>query len=126
MIIPQIQPYNPTFGYKHQLKTLFKKGKLPVKYGFYGDVLNKKNVTLEHLRPISQGGKTELSNLVLTSANKNQERGVRPLNEVINWLHVGQYFEPFKDLKLPDFDGNEYIRLILNTIKELLNVGKTA
>ena len=120
MIIPPIQPYNPTFGYKHQLKTLFKKGKLPVKYGFYGDELNKKNVTLEHLKPISQGGKTELKNLVLASADKNQERAARPLAEMIQWQYVGRYLEQFRDFKYENFDGNEYILKILKTIKELL------
>ena len=110
-----------TFGYTHQLKTLYKKGKLPsVKYGFYGDELTKKNVTLEHLRCISHGGRTELDNLVLATANKNQERGTRPLEEVLNWEHVGKYLEPFKDFKECNFDGNSYIQGILNTIKELI------
>ena len=36
MIIQPIPPNSPTFGYSNQLKTLYRKGKLPVKYGFYG------------------------------------------------------------------------------------------
>lgn len=120
MKIEPIKPQEPTFGYSNQLKTLYKKGKLSVKYGFYGDELNKKNVTLEHLLPISQGGKTQLKNLVLASANKNQERGVRPLKSMLNWENVGRYLEQFKDVKIKDFNGNEYIQLILQTIKELI------
>ena len=120
MIIQPIQPNSPTFGYKHRLKTLFKRGKLPVKYGFYGDVLNKKNVTLEHLLPISQGGKTELKNLVLASADKNQERGARPLSEMLQWDKVGKYLEQFRNIKYEEFDGNAYIKMILATIKGLL------
>ena len=78
----QIQADSLTFKYQNILKTQYKKGRLPsVKYGFYGDKLTKKTVTLEHLRPVCQGGKTELKNLVLASANKNQERGIRPLAE---------------------------------------------
>ncbi len=120
----QIQPVsNITFGYHNKLKTLYKKGLLDVEYGFYGDKLTKKNVTLEHLLPISKGGKTELKNLVLSSANKNQERGVQPLSEMLNWEHAGKYLEQFRDVKLRDFDGNKYIETILNTIKQLLKEG---
>lgn len=111
-----------TFGYSNKLKTLYKKDKLPVIYDFYGEKLTKKNVTLEHLLPRCQGGKTELQNLVLATANKNQERGVRPLSEMLSWEDVGRYLEQFKDLKLNDFDGNEYIQMILQTIKSLLGV----
>lgn len=111
-----------SFRYQNIIKTLYKKGKLPsVKYGFYGDKLTKKIVTLEHLKPVCQGGKTELKNLVLASANKNQERGIRPLAEVINWKNVWRYLDQFINVIVGDFNGNEYIKMILNTIKELLN-----
>lgn len=117
-----IQPLTGvSFGYSNILKTLYKKGKLPtVKYGFYGDLITKKTVTLEHLKPRCYGGKTELKNLVLASANKNQERGVRPLSEMINWEYVGIYLEQFRNVVVDCFNGNQYIEMILNTIKELL------
>lgn len=112
---------NVSFGYTHKLKTLYKKGKLPsVKYGFYGDELTPKNVTLEHLQCISKGGKTELDNLVLASANKNQERGNSPLFSMLNWKYAGQYLEQFHDIKLKNFDGNTYIKMVLETIKKLV------
>lgn len=110
------------FRYSSPLKTMYKKGKLPnVKYGFYGDEITPKTVTIEHLRCVSQGGKTELKNIVLVSANKNQERGIRPLSEMINWEFAGRYFEQFRDVIVDWFDGNKYIEMVLNTIKELLN-----
>ena len=110
------------FRYSSPLKTMYKKGKLPnVKYGFYGDEINPKTVTIEHLRCVSQGGKTELKNIVLVSANKNQERGIRPLAEMLNWEFAGRYFEQFRDVIVDWFDGNKYIEMVLNTIKELLN-----
>jgi hypothetical protein len=121
MQVPPIQTNQPTFGYSNPLKTLYKKGKFPkVEYGFYGDKLTKDTVTLEHLKPKSQGGKTELSNLVLVSANKNQERGVRPLEEMFNWDNAGRYFQEFKDVKVGNFDGNAYIKMIVKTIYELM------
>lgn len=119
-----IQPLTGvSFGYSNILKTLYKKGKLPtVKYGFYGEPLTKKNVTLEHLKCISHGGKTELKNLVLATANKNQERGASPLVDMLNWEYAGRYLEQFKNVVVGCFNGNQYIEMILNTIKELLNV----
>lgn len=36
MIIQPIPPNSPSFGYSNQLKTLYRQGKLPVRYGFYG------------------------------------------------------------------------------------------
>ena len=109
-----------SFGYSNILKTLYKEGKLPIRYGFYGDKLTKANVTLEHLRPRCQGGKTELCNLVLASANKNQERGKRPLKEMLNWESVGKYLEQFRNVHVGDFNGNRYIEMILRTIKRLI------
>ena len=111
-----------SFGYSNKLKTLYKKGKLPVKWDFYGESLTKKNVTLEHLLPRCQGGKTELSNLVLATANKNQERGIKPLEQMLNWENAGRYLEQFRDVNLKEFNGNQYIQMILNTIKKLLQV----
>jgi len=118
-----VQPVDTIiFRYSSPLKTMYKRGKLPsVKYDFYGEVLTPKNCTLEHLKCRCYGGRTELKNLVLSTANKNQERGIRPLGEVLNWEHAGRYFEQFKDIKLNNFDGNKYIEMVLNTIKELLN-----
>lgn len=110
-----------TFKYSNILKTLYKKGHFPsVEYGFYGDKITTKSVTLEHLLPRCYGGHTELKNLVLVSANKNQERGVRPLSEMLNWEYAGRYFEQFRNIKIKDFDGNKYIEMVMDTIKGLL------
>lgn len=114
-----------SFGYQNILKTLYKKKKLPsVKYGFYGDELTKGNVSLEHIRPRSKGGKTELCNLVLASANKNQERAARPLSEMLNWECVGRYLEQFRNVQVGTFNGNKYIEMILRTIKKVLKNDK--
>ena len=114
-----------SFGYSNILKTLYKKNKLPsVRYGFYGDELTKGTVTLEHLKPRCKGGKTELCNLVLASANKNQERAARPLSEMLNWECVGRYLEQFRNVQVGDFNGNHYIQMILRQIKRLLRNDK--
>lgn len=115
---------SPSFGYSSPLKTLYLKGELPVKYGFYGDRLNTKNVSLEHLLPHSRGGKTELSNLVLASKEKNQLRGNQPISRYINLEAMQTYINQFKNIKVKDFNGNKYIKDLLQTITKLLKDGR--
>ena len=123
--LPPIQDvliYRPSFGYSHALKTAWKKGQIPqVKYGFYGEKLTKKNVSLEHLKPISKGGKTEWSNLVLADNKINNARGDKPLGEYLNIKAMGKYLEQFVNIKIKGFDGNKYIAMILETVGGLLN-----
>lgn len=119
----KLQPIqSPNFGYSHYLKTMYKRGQLPqVKYGFYGDRLTLKNVSLEHLKCISKGGETELHNLVLASDKMNNLRGDRPLAEYLNIKAMARYLEQFVNIKVKGFDGNKYIAMILKTVGELLN-----
>ena len=111
----------PTFGYSHYLKTMWKKGQLPqVKRGFYGDTLTLRNVSLEHLHPKSKGGKTELDNLVLASNRLNNARGDKPLIQFIDFKAMARYLDQFRNIKVKGFDGNNYIAMILNKVGELL------
>lgn len=115
-----INPLN--FGYSNQLKTLYKKGMLPsVKIGIYGDKLTPKNVSLEHLKCVCDGGKTELKNLVLATKENNNIRGNKPLENFLTIENLIQYLNQFKDIKVMGFNGNNYIALILKTIGELIN-----
>lgn len=111
------------FGYSHPLKTAWKKGQIPqCKFGFYGERLTKKNISLEHLYPISQGGKTEWKNLVLASNKINNARGDKPLVEFLDLKAMARYLDQFKNIKIKGFDGNKYIAMILETVGGLLNV----
>ena len=120
MIVRPIPPNSPTFGYSNILKTLYKKGDLPIKYGFYGGELSPKTVSLEHLKPHSKGGKTVLSNLVLTTKNNNNRRGDKPLGLFFIWEYVDQYLDQFIGLKVKGFDGDLYIKMIRKTLDELV------
>lgn len=112
-----------SFGYSHKLKTLYKQGKLPsVVKGFYGGILTADTVTLEHLKPHSQGGRTSLENLVLATANNNHRRGNKPLQDFLNPEAMEKYLEQFKDLKIKNFNGNDYIKKVQKTIERLINV----
>lgn len=117
----KIQPIqqSPTFQYNSPLKTLYRKGELPVKYGFYGDKLTQKNVSLEHLKPHSKGGKTVLSNLVLASKQKNQARGNADIKNFANKETIAKYLSQFIDVKIKGFDGNKYINGIIKTLTNL-------
>lgn len=118
-----MQVSSVSFGYSHKLKTLYKQGKLPsVVKGFYGGVLTADTVTLEHLKPHSQGGKTSLENLVLATANNNHRRGNKPLQEFLDPKAMEEYFAQFKDLKIKNFNGNDYIKKVQKTIERLINV----
>ena len=111
-----------SFGYSHKLKTLYKKGKLPtVAEGFYGGKLSLDDVTLEHLKPHSKGGRTVLDNLVLATAENNHKRGNQPLKDFLNPEAMEKYLNQFKDVKLKNFDGNKYIEKIRKTVKGLLD-----
>lgn len=111
---------NTPFGYHNVLKTQFLKGNLKgVKYGFYGDRLTKKNVSLEHLKPKSKGGKSELENFVLASKTKNQARGNKDIKPFIDKETVMRYLLQFVGIKVENFNGDNYIRAIINTLKNL-------
>lgn len=117
MKLPPIIPDIISFGYSHQLKTLYKEGKLPtVKYGFYGGELTKDIVSLEHLQPHSKGGKTVLNNLVLATVENNNKRGNKSLWEYLNPENVLKYLNQFIGVKTDGFNGDDYVRQILHKI----------
>ena len=123
MLVQGVPPYNPNFQYSSPLKTLWRKGKLPsVKYGFYGDVLTQRNISLEHLKAHSKGGKTNLTNLVLASKAKNNARGNDAIGDYLEVNNLVRYLKQFKDIRIKDFDGNKYIAGVLATLGGLINV----
>lgn len=111
---------NISFGYSHPLKTLFKKGKLPIKKGLYGGELTIDTVSLEHIIPHSQDGKTVLSNLALATKKNNNLRGDKPLKDFLTKEMLDDYIEEFEKINLPYFNGKKYIEELLKTIGGLL------
>lgn len=115
-------PKQITFTYSHQLKTLFKKGKIKPPVDIYNDKLTVKNGTLEHLLCVCHGGKTEIDNLVIATARMNNARGNKPLADFISAEGLAKYCEYFLNLKLPEFDGVKYVKGILDTINHVLDL----
>ena len=113
-------------GYNSILKQCYKKDLLPtVKFGLYGDVLTKKNVSLEHLIPVSRGGsRTALSNFALTTKEANNLRGNAPLKDFLRPDVAIRYLLQFRDVNIrnlngQNFSGNRYIAQLLDLFNEL-------
>lgn len=111
---------NVSFGYKHALKTAWKKGLLPtVTKGLYGNELTRANISLEHITPVSQGGKTILENLALADRTANMQRGIKPIADVISFKQLMEYLEQFRDVRVKGLNGNRYIKKMLEkAVKE--------
>lgn len=110
-----------SFGYKNRLKTEWLKGNLPeLIHDFYdGSLLSKDTVTLEHLQPHSKGGKTTISNLVLTSYQNNVKRGNRDIRQYINIENAKRYIEEAKKIKAKGINGEEYAKSLIERLKKL-------
>lgn len=103
-------------GYHSPLKRMWRQGKLPnVKKGLYGDILTQENLSLEHLLPVSKGGKTTMDNLVLASKEKNSLRGNRDLKDVITRKQALDYILQFSREK----SMREYMKDIFFTFRKL-------
>lgn len=104
------------FGYSNILKTLFKEGEMPsVTHGIYGHPIDNSNVTLEHLKPHSKGGRTVLSNLALADKDANQLRSNKPLRNFLTGEMLDGYLAQF-NFKIGDkFNGFQYQEMIRRT-----------
>lgn len=125
--------YPVNFGYHHPLKTAWVRGKLPwLHYGFYGEELTKKNVSIEHLQPVADFKKsygeekakrlaTTWENVVLASNRINNLRGCEPLSSVIDYEAMEKYLQQFEGKYIDGFGpGEKYIRGILDTVNRLI------
>ena len=121
MLVPTIQSSNVSFGYSHPLKTAFKKGLMPtVHHDIWGNPLTKKNVSLDHIICKCDGGKSELGNFLLADAKANNKRGCTPIENMVTYEQLRLYLRQFKDIKNRYIDGNEYIRAVRRTFKQIV------
>ena len=110
-----------SFGYKNILKTAFKEGKIPeLIHDFYdGSLLDPKTVTLEHIQPHSKGGKTTLTNLVLTSYYNNSIRGNKDIRDYINIESARRYIEEARKINIKGINGEYYAESLIKRLKSL-------
>ena len=122
-IIPTNNPIS--FKYLGILKSEWLKGNMPeVMYDMGGNLLTKENVTNGHMLAKSRGGKTKNFNLMLETKEYNQLRANLPFSLFYTKEGFERYCEPFKKIKLPKFDGLEYVEQITQQAKKLLKEGK--
>lgn len=108
------------FGYKSILKDLFKEGKMPsVKYGIYGNLIDDSNVSLDHLKPYSMGGRSTLSNFALAHSKANSARGNNPLPYFLNKEMLEAYLSQFNFEIKGKFNGFIYQDMIRHTCRDL-------
>lgn len=105
-------------GYKCYIKTMWKRGQLPtVTKSLQGEILTAENLSVDHLVPVSQGGLTKASNLVLETKAKNARRGNKPIKSIITkeqaWEYIGEFL-PIKKKRI-----QKYVRELYQTFKEL-------
>ena len=115
-----ILPVGNGILFKSRLKKLYKQGKINIEYDIYGNKLTKQNVTDEHLICRCHGGTSDLSNIALATKEANWKRGCQPIENFLTYGNLRRYLLYFKDVKLPNFDGNAYREGIRKTIKELI------
>lgn len=109
-----------SFGYNHALKKAWKKGLLPtVTKGLYGNLLTKANLSLEHITPVSQGGRTILDNLALADVAANNARGVTPIKEALSTEQFLNYLEQFRGVKNKYINGDKYIAKMMKNAKNI-------
>ena len=107
------------FGYKSILKDLFKEGKMPsVTHGLYGNEIDSRSVSIEHLKARSAGGKSVLSNFALAHKDANNLRGNKPLSQFLSKEMLEDYLSQF-NFEIPEFNGFVYQDMIRNTCRKL-------
>ena len=83
-------------GYRSVLKTMWRKGELPkVKRGLYGESLTQDTISIEHLIPVSKGGRLILANEALADRYLNSLRGTRNLREFLTKKQGIDYINQF-------------------------------
>ena len=126
MVVPSKEDIKkqPTFTYSNELKTLYKKGLLPtVKVDAGGNLLTKKNVSLDHVIAISKGGKSYTGNYMLATKDFNSRRGNDPLIWWTTMENLIRYLKQFVGIRVGRFIGNEYIAEILKTLERANELG---
>ena len=118
------QGSSPSFGYSNELKTLFKKGLLPtVKVDAEGNLLTKKNASLDHIIPVSKGGKSYTGNFMLATKDFNSRRGNDPLSAWTTMEGLIRYLNQFIGVRIGKFIGNNYIAEVLETLERANKLG---
>ena len=92
---------------------------IPLKKDFYGADLTKKNVTLDHIQPKSKGGKSNLSNYVLSTELNNHKKSSKDVFFYATEKNTEEYFKAFEKINLANIKGVSYLALLSATLRRL-------
>ena len=107
-----------SFGRKSVLTRLYNEGALPsVKFDIYGKKI--KQATVDHIIPKSKGGKSILSNYAIADATNNMNRSNSSILAYTTIENIRAYYEQFRNIALPNLNGNDYIEQGKKTFKKL-------
>ena len=95
-----------------------------VQHDIGGNLLTKENVTNGHMLARSKGGSNELKNLTLESLPYNMMKGNRPFSWYFDTKNFMRYCSEVSKVKLPNFDGMEYVKGIIANAFNLLKERK--
>lgn len=118
-MIKPLEPNTINFGYKSILKDEYRKGNIPITKGFYGGKLSPKNVSLEHCQAHCKGGKSNLANYVLTTAENNMKRGKADIFQYATKENTEAYFKVFENCDIGTVKGTDYLAMISKTLRKL-------
>lgn len=125
MRITKTTSYNPTFlANGNLLKRLYKKGKLPIKHGLYGGELSIENVSNEHIKPKSLGGKLDINNIALSTKENNNRRGNDDIRKYLTPEALQQYIDEILSVKTKEFDKFAYVKGLLKSLNDLFDLYK--
>jgi hypothetical protein len=122
MIIPPIPTNQPVFENKSILKTEFRRGRIPLKKDITGRKI--KTVSIDHTIPTSKGGKSNLYNYSLMDRASNMERSNKPIKKSIDLESLIEYILVMMDVETDSFNGVNYLKGWLRTLKRALKENK--
>ena len=108
-----------SFCRKSPIKTAYKEGSLALQKGFLGGELTPENVSLDHMLAKSKGGRSKISNYVLTTMENNNLKADRDIFEFATKENTEAYFKAFEGAKLGKYTGEQYLSAISRTLREL-------
>lgn len=105
------------------VKSLYKRGKIDIRYGIYGEELKRGRATDEHIVCKCFGGTKDPSNIALADVDLNNRRGCQPIELFTTMENVYKYCEQFLHIKIQGFNGKKYAEGIMKTFSEIFNKG---
>lgn len=118
-MIPPIKIEQIPFKRKSILKTEYQKGNIPLEKDFFGSPLTPKNVTIDHIKPKSKGGKSKLSNYILLTVENNNKKASRDIFEFAKEEDTEAYLNAIENANIDKNTCETYLKNVTRTLRTL-------